>query len=159
MAYIYGILFSPTYHATYRAALLQDFPRIPITLSSPLFQRMALLGEELIEAHLEHQIPSRGFGTFQGEGSALVQKVRFIEDRLYINDTQYFENVSSEVFNFNINTYQLVTRYLKARRGRILSSEEIQHVTNLIKILDFTLEKQKEIDSIYCEIEASIPVL
>ena len=51
-----------------------------------------------------------------------------------------------EVWNFHIGGYQVLDKYLKSRRGRELSLDEIENVLNVVKVLRFTLDQMQRID-------------
>jgi len=68
------------------------------------------------------------------------------EPRLYINPQRYFAPVPEEVWNFHIGGYQVLDKYLKSRRGRELSLDEIENVLNVVKVLRFTIERMEEIE-------------
>jgi hypothetical protein len=52
----------------------------------------------------------------------------------------YFEKVSPEVWNYKIGGYQVLDKYLKARKDRLLSHQEIQHFKDVVKVLEWTLQ-------------------
>ena len=68
------------------------------------------------------------------------------EPRLYINPQQYFAPVPEDVWNFHIGGYQVLDKYLKSRRGRELSLDEIDNILNVIKVLRFTIDQIQRID-------------
>jgi hypothetical protein len=47
--------------------------------------------------------------------------------RVYINKTQFFEGVPKDVWEFHIGGYQVCEKWLKDRKGRRLSSDDIDH--------------------------------
>ena len=68
--------------------------------------------------------------------------------RVYINDTQYFDNVPEVAWDFYIGGYQPAQKWLKDRKGRILDFEDIQHYQKIIVALSETDRLMKEIDKI-----------
>lgn len=161
--YIYAVLFSPTYREKYGAFLRLDFPRVPFTPEKEIFETLSALGTDLVKAHLlknptqpsptgegkkETPLPSVHF---IGEGNNVVLKPDFRigtdekSGRLYINATQYFEEITSEVFTFKIGGYQPMEKYLKDRKGRILTLDEIETVENIAKAIYFTLNQTQKI--------------
>lgn len=60
--------------------------------------------------------------------------------RVYINETQYFGGVPEAAWNFYIGGYQPAQKWLKDRKGRVLSFEDIEHYQKIIKVLDETEE-------------------
>ena len=52
LAYIYAVLYSPTYRERYYEFLKYDFPRIPLPRDIEQFRSLAALGQRLIDSHL-----------------------------------------------------------------------------------------------------------
>jgi hypothetical protein len=71
--------------------------------------------------------------------------------RVYINDTQYFNNVPEIAWNFYIGGYQPAQKWLKDRKGRTLEFEDILHYQKIIVALFETDRLMKEIDGIIIE--------
>jgi hypothetical protein len=53
------------------------------------------------------------------------------------------------VWEFYISGYQVLDKYLKSRKGRTLSLDEINHVAAITDSLDFTTEQMAKIDKAY----------
>ncbi len=68
--------------------------------------------------------------------------------RVYINETQYFANVPQVEWNFYIGGYQPAQKWLKDRKERELSYEDILHYQKIIVALSETDRIMKEIDTI-----------
>lgn len=66
--------------------------------------------------------------------------------RVHINKTQYFEGVPEFIWNFTIGGYQVCEKWLKDRRGRTLSLDDVRHYQKIIVALQRTVELMKEID-------------
>jgi hypothetical protein len=164
--YIYGALHSPAYRETFAQFLKIGFPRIPYPKSPDVFRRVSEKGEALRRLHLMEaaaigETPYR----YDGEGddrvaagfpkwerSGTPDQVRGDEDgwsasgRVFINNDQYFEDVPEIAWNFHIGGYQSAQKWLKDRRGRALSWEDIGHYQKIIKILSETDRVMKEIE-------------
>jgi len=95
---------------------------------------------------------------FQGEGDNRVEKVRYeeTEKRIYFNEKQYFEEIPQDIWKYQIGSYQVCRKWLKDRKGRFLSLEDIKHYCKMVTALQKTTEIQKEIDNIYEEVEKDI---
>ncbi len=95
---------------------------------------------------------------FQGKGDNRVEKQTHSpkEKRVYINKTQYFEGVEPEVWEYQIGGYQVLDKWLKDRKKRILSLEDIKHYCRVVTALAKTIEIQGEIETLYSEIEKNI---
>jgi len=66
--------------------------------------------------------------------------------RVYINPNQYFEGVPEIAWGFHIGGYQPARKWLKDRRGRSLSWDDIGHYRKIVKILIETDRIMKEIE-------------
>jgi predicted helicase len=147
----YAILYSPTYRKRYEEFLKIEFPRIPLPTDYGLFKNLSELGKELVELHLlKHpSLNETGVG-FPVSGSNIIEKVRYDDEneRVYFNKEQYFEGISKEVWEYQIGSYQVLEKYLKDRKRRKLSLEEIEHYINVAKAIERTIEVQEEIEDI-----------
>lgn len=68
--------------------------------------------------------------------------------RVYINETQYFPYVPEEDWNFYIGGYQPAQKWLKDRKVRELSYDDILHYQKIIVALTETDRIVKEIDEV-----------
>ncbi len=71
--------------------------------------------------------------------------------KVYINETQYFENVPEVAWNFYIGGYQPAQKWLKDRKGRKLEFDDIAHYQKIIVALAETDKLMKEINDIEIE--------
>lgn len=164
--YIYGVLHAPNYRETYAEFLKIDFPRIPYPKSLDVFRHVSEKGEALRRLHLMEaaaigEAPYR----YDGEGDDAVasgfpkwessrtpDQVRGdegrapVSGRVFINADQYFENVPEIAWSFHIGGYQPAQKWLKDRRGRALSFDDIGHYQKIVKILIETDRIMKEIE-------------
>ena len=145
--YIYGVLHSPAYRETYREFLKIDFPRVPFPRDPATFAHVSAQGEALRRLHLMEPaaIGETPF-PFEGEGDSLVEKPRFEQGKVWINAAQHFTGVSETAWNFHIGGYQPAQKWLKDRKGRTLSWDDIRHYQRIIKILDETDRIMREIE-------------
>ncbi len=152
--YIYAVLYSNIYRTKYAEFLKIDFRRIPFTDDYKLFKKMSDYGERLVELHLlkssELDVP---LTKFQGKGNDKVEKSRYEKGKLYINNAQYFEGISQEIWEYQVGGYQACDKWLKDRKGKRLSLDDIKHYCKIVTALKETIEIQKTIDSIYLEVE------
>jgi len=117
--YIYGVLHCPAYRATYAEFLKIDFPRIPWPASAAEFWAVSKQGTALRRLHLmEPDAIGETPYPLAGEGDQKIEKPRFINDRIYINKTQYFDKVPETAWQFYIGGYQPAQKWLKDRKGR-----------------------------------------
>jgi predicted helicase len=147
--YVYSILHCPKYRKKYNQFLKSDFPRIPYPKDRKTFDKLAKLGEELIQYHLlEHSNINPYDISYLEEGESIVETPRFENGKVYINKTQYFGNVSEVAWNFYIGGYQPAQKWLKDRKGRELSADDIEHYSKIVIVLSETDKLMKEIDKV-----------
>lgn len=151
--YIYGVLHSPSYRTKYKEFLKVDFPRIPYPASAEEFEHFRLHGNRLRELHLMHAVPESPV-TFPYPGTMQVDSLAWewnIDDgysgNIYINDTQCFEGVPTAAFEMYIGGYQPAQKWLKDRKGRTLTFDDIEHYRRIIAILIETDKIMKQIDN------------
>lgn len=151
--YIYALLHCPTYRTRYGEFLKIDFPRILLTSSPKLFRSLAKLGSELIALHLlESPTVNNFITTFTGKGdNSIPKKPTWKDNAVWINPSQRFEGVPENVWNFHIGGYQVCEKWLKDRKGRTLSDEDITHYQRIIVSLSETIRIMAEIDQVIDE--------
>ena len=151
LGYIYAVLHAPTYRTRYAEFLRIDFPRVPFPASADDFEELSVLGWALVQAHLLRELPRRGLAGYHGRGDHRVEAVRYApaEEAIAINKTQSFKPVPQEVWEFHIGGYQVLDKYLKSRRGRVLSLDEIEHVGAVADSVAFTIDQMVRIDTAY----------
>ena len=151
LGYIYALLHAPTYRTRYAEFLRIDFPRVPFPESADDFETLAGLGWALIQAHLLRELPRAGLAAYHGRGDHRVEAVRYApaEQAIGINKTQSFRPVPQAVWGFHIGGYQVLDKYLKSRKGRLLSLDEINHFGAIADSLAFTIDQMARIDDAY----------
>ncbi len=121
--YVYAILYSNTYRQKYAEFLKIDFPRIPFTAEYKLFVQLAELDEQLTELHLlKSKALNKPVAKYKGKGDDRVEKPKYNKElqTVFINEKNYFEGVSTEVWNYNIGGYHVMEKYLKDRKGKLM---------------------------------------
>ncbi len=167
--YIYAVLYSPSYRSRYAEFFKVDFPRIPLTSDAQLFRKLCALGADLVALHLleddyeaaswnrdegggmrdEKKSPlAHPITRFKGSGSAEVAKghPKYADGNVAINPARYFEGVPPEVWNFHVGGYQVCQKWLKDRRERTLTDEDITHYQRVVVALNETIRLMNEID-------------
>jgi len=157
--YIYAVLYAPTYREKYADFLRRDFPRIPFPADPELFAELAALGKKLVALHLlrspDHDPP---LAHFEGTGDNRVVNVAYdaAAKKVSINETQYFAPVAPDVWEYTIGGYQVCEKWLKDRRGRSLTLDDIRAYCRIVTALARTMEIQAEIDKLYPRVEQTL---
>lgn len=154
--YIYAVLHSPSYRERYKEFLKTDFPKVPFPTDKELFWKLVKLGGELRSLHLMEQPVLQQLVTgYNIPGSNQVEKIDFESNKpndltgnVHINDTQYFEGVPKTAWEFYIGGYQPAQKWLKDRKGRTLTSDDLMHYQRIIVALMKTSDVMLEIDKL-----------
>ena len=176
--YIYAVLHTPSYRSRYKEFLKVDFPRIPYPSSGEEFRELAAVGERLVQVHLlkdpEVCDMFSPCATFPVAGDNNVANVKMLPMansnvqletgntgigntgnignnptcRVFINSSQYFDNVPAEAWEFYVGGYQPAQKWLKDRKGRALATDDIFHYKKLILALVATSRLMKELSII-----------
>ena len=156
--YIYAVLYSETYRTKYAEFLKIDFPRVPFTNDYKLFKKMSDYGNMLTDLHLLKSPELDSPIARLGKGDNRVKKLKYDDKAgvLYINKEQYFEGISQDVWSYQIGGYQVCDKWLKDRKERVLSLDEIQTYCRIVTAINQTIEIQKSIDEIYEDLEREI---
>ncbi|OGT29567.1 MAG: hypothetical protein A2W28_07830 [Gammaproteobacteria bacterium RBG_16_51_14] len=148
--YAYAVFHSPGYRSRYAGFLKIDFPRLPLTGNLELFRTLSQLGGELVALHpLESPKVNDFITRFVGEGDNSIPKKPIYKDgAVWINASQRFEGVPDAVWNFHIGGYQVCEKWLKDRKGRTLSADDIAHYQRVVVALNETIRLMAEIDRV-----------
>jgi predicted helicase len=147
--YIYAVLHCPVYRERYKEFLKIDFPRVPYPKDAERFWELVKQGEKLRCLHLLEGVePRQGLAVYDVPGSHVVEKLEYKGERVWINETQFFDHVPVEVWNFYIGGYQPAQKWLKDRRGQQLNYDDIKHYQKIILVLKETREVMDEITAL-----------
>ncbi len=149
--YAYAVFHSPGYRTRYAEFLKIDFPRLPLTSSLDLFRALARLGGELVALHLmESPKLDKPITKIVGKGDAEVAKghPKYDGEKVHINPARWFSGVPEAVYHFHIGGYQVCEKWLKDRRGRMLTDEDVAHYQKVVVALNETIRLMAEIDGV-----------
>jgi hypothetical protein len=148
--YTYAVFYCPSYRSRYSELLKIDFPRLPLTGNLELFGTLALLGCQLVSLHLLESPKVNDFITrFEGMGDNNIPKKPIFKDgAVWINTNQRFEGVPEAVWNFHVGGYQVCEKWLKDRKGRMLSTDDTDHYQKIVVALSETIRLMSEIDNV-----------
>jgi len=149
--FAYAVFHSAAYRSRYAEFLRIDFPRLPLTANLELFRALAHLGGELVALHLlESPKLDKPRTELIGRGNPEVQKVSWWNDTVWLDKalSTGFKGVPEAVWNFHIGGYQVCEKWLKDRKGRKLSKDDIAHYHKIVVALDETIRLMGEIDEV-----------
>jgi predicted helicase len=162
---LYAILHSPTYRERYGELLRVDFPRVPWGFRTGLFDELAIWGADLVALHLlepDYRAASWNRPENPSENPFVASAPRFIGSsapsvargfpkydpagRVLMNPSCWFEKVSTEAWDFRVGGYRVLYNWLKDRRGRQLSDEDIAHYRAIVVAVEQTPRVAARID-------------
>ncbi|HEU0000896.1 MAG TPA: type ISP restriction/modification enzyme [Ktedonobacteraceae bacterium] len=152
LAYMYAVFHSCAYRSRYAEFLKIDFPRLPLTSNKALFRELLASGDQLIDLHLLEK-PGKALPGYPVKGNNQVQKVEYFTSNgplrsggVFINKEQYFAGISRKAWDFRIGGYQICQKWLKDRKGHVLSFDDIQHYRHIVAALEETILLMQKID-------------
>ena len=162
--FAYAILHSNQYRERYGTFLKRDFPRLPRTDNLDLFRKLVRLGGELVGLHvMESRKLSRSVETYTGPRNPEVGRVGWSDGTVWLDagktnareghratkpGTIGFQGVPEGIWDFHIGGYQVCYKWLKDRKGRTLSDEDIAHYQKIVVALNETIRIMSEIDEV-----------
>lgn len=154
--YLYAVLSSPEYRSRYADFLKSDFPRVPLPGSRTLFERLTGLGRRLTELSLLETEVTDAVEWRSAPGVVLanhrVGRVRFSEiagkGRVWLNEARYCEEVPPEVWKFSIGGYRPAEKWLKDRKGRTLTEEDLEHYRGIVAAIGEMIRRMAEVDEV-----------
>jgi len=150
-SYVYAVFNAPGYRARYAEFLKRDFPRLPLTSDVRLFGALAAKGWELIRVHLMQSSRLDAFITeFPVKGDNVVEKAAYTPEnqRVWINALQYFGGVPQTLWESHVGGYQVCEKWLKDRKGRKLSYDDVQHWQRIVVAMQETMRLANEINAL-----------
>jgi hypothetical protein len=124
-----------------------------------LFITLGELGKSLADIHLLRSNElNQTFSKFAEPGGNIVEKVNYNSDenRVYINKTQYFSHISHDIWEYRVGGYQVMEKWLKDRKERKLSLEDIRHYIKIARVFQLTLRYREKIDGLYDKVEETL---
>ena len=149
--YAYAVFHSPGYRSRYAELLKIDFPRLPLTGNLELFRALGRLGGELVSLHLlESPKFAKPITEFTDVRNPEVEKISWSDNTVWIHKAQTsgFCGVPEPVWNFHIGGYQVCEKWLKDRKGRTLSVDDVAHYQKIVVALSETICLMGEIDRV-----------
>lgn len=162
--YLYAVLHSPSYRERYGKLMTLDFARVPIPKKSSLVSSLAASGADLVSMHLldaeyahaSWNVPKatgrsplrRSMTKVGGRGAPEIVAgyPKYKSGKVYVNPSCWFDVVPETVWVFHVGGYQVCQKWLKDRRGQVLSQEDIEHYYKIIAAIQETIRLMAEID-------------
>ena len=162
LAYIYAVFHSHGYRERYDAHLKLDFPRVPLPGGARLYKQLTLAGHDLLPLHLlESPALDHPLTDYAGPRAPKVGRVGWSNGTIWLDAAntnarqghratrpgQYgFHGVREDVWDFQVGGYQVCHKWLKDRKGRTLSGDDIAHYQKIVVAVSETIVTMTAID-------------
>ena len=67
--------------------------------------------------------------------------------RVWINKSQYFEEVAPAMWEFHVGGYQVCQKWLKDRKERLLTNSDKRHYQRIVAALAETIALMEQVDA------------
>ena len=164
LAYIYAVFHSPGYRDRYGEHLKLDFPRVPLPGRAKLGRELMKAGHELLSLHLlesgDLDYPNTDYA---GPRAPMVGRVGWSNGTVWLDAAttnarqrhrattpgRYgFHGVREDVWDFQTGGYQVCHKWLKDRKGRTLSDDDIAHYQKIVVAVGETTVIMSAIDGV-----------
>ena len=160
--FIFAQLNSQIYRSRFEDILQRQFPNIFTPSSYKIFDLLDKIGEKLIklillddkDKWLNEKISNKlSKFSFINKSQKHVEKSfpKYIDNKIYLNKEAYFSNIPEDVWLFQIGAYQVCQKWLKDRKDRNLTKDDIEHYQKMIVAISETIRLQTEIDKVIDE--------
>jgi len=94
--------------------------------------------------------PTRAHPEYIGPRNPTVEKISWSRDTVWVDKAQTtgFRGVREPVWNFHIGGYQVCQKWLKDRKGRTLTKDDLAHYQKIVIALAETIRLMAEIDQV-----------
>jgi predicted helicase len=161
--YIYGILFDPVYRTHYGEYLKRDFPRVPIiaapreneddfVVTEDMFRAYVSVGEQLRKLHLmQVKAPAPLEIVPPTAADMEIGKIKYADGVLHINANKRILGISEDVWGYRIGGYQVLDKWFKSHKGKTMTIEDFDHISNVVGLLGETIEIQQGLRKMHME--------
>lgn len=100
----------------------------------------------MTDLHLLRNVPEPTH-RYEGAGDNVVKDVHHQANKVWINATQHFTDVPQDVWEYEIGAYQVCQKWLKDRKNKPLSHEEVNRYRQILLAISQTLRIMSTIDN------------
>ncbi len=141
-----------------------DFPRVPLPHDAASFQAAAAVGARLVALHLlEDPALSRHGIRFPVAGDHRVKQMKPAQryqpptpadapGRVWLNEREYFDNVSPDAWAFRVGGYQPAAKWLEDRVDSCLTEDDITYYRKMLAALRETVALFPAADAAFARI-------
>jgi len=159
--YIYGILHDPIYRQRFNEYLKRDFPRVPIInapkendddfiVTMDMFHEYVTAGERLRKLHLlQDKIPASIAFEPPTPTNLEIGAIKYKDEILHLNPNTQITGISPAVYNYRIGGYQVLDKWFKSHKGKIMTIDDFEHICNVVGLLGETIKIQENLKQLH----------
>lgn len=145
--YIYAVLHSPQFREKYAEFLKFDCPKIPYPVNYEYFTNLKQFGQRLRILHTDESEPISTANEYKGQQNPIVDRPAYKKGCICVNPSgDRIINVPEHIWNMYFGGYQPLQKWLKDRRGKVLTQADVHHLQYMVFALTETYEIMREID-------------
>ena len=91
---------------------------------------------------------NKNVARFDKSGNEMVDYIKYDKNSIKINESQHFDGIKKEVWEFKVGSYQVLDKWLKSRKGRKLTYKEVETLIKIVNSISEILELMEKIDKI-----------
>jgi hypothetical protein len=95
-------------------------------------------------------IPTPEIGKYVIGKNRVIESVKYDKKKkgVKINKETILLGIDEDVWEFKIGGYKVIEKYLKGRKGRKLTIDELEHIYKVVYIIKETIKLMKELEKI-----------
>jgi predicted helicase len=156
-AYVYGLVHLPHYRVRYAAELAIDFPRVFLCRSAKSARAIMRIGQQLIQSHLMQgdNVPHAFHLHFAKDSDAAIEIgagfPRYDSGKIHFHRDVFVAGVSPEIWNYRCGKHQIARKWLKDRRGRMLTSDGLSQYLRALHEIECTIRLNEQLAEMFNE--------
>lgn len=165
--WIFAICHSNEYRTRFRAQVSQGFALVLFPLERTLFSALSAIGRQIADLQMleAHDEGATG-AAFAGPDEPLVSRIGWSQNTVWLDaastsaragqratapGTVGFVGVPETVWDARVGGYQVCHKWLKDRRGRRLSADEVGHYVKIVSALSRIGDLVPQVDAVIAE--------
>ena len=146
---MYALFYSETYRERFAPQLRIDYPRVLAPASEPLYEQLSRIGERLIEVHKLRLMPQTVTTKWINlRNDSIISGVKWSDETIWIDSsgTIGLQGVPKDVWEYCIGGYQVCEKWMKNRKGRPLTQEDLVYYQNVVAAIAETLRLAGDVE-------------
>ncbi|PQO41629.1 type ISP restriction/modification enzyme [Blastopirellula marina] len=144
-ALAYAIFHANDYRERYADQLRVEYPRLFFPQKWELAAKLAGMGQRLIDLHLLRESAP---GDLLTPGCEVARGYpKYLDEKVLTAKNQPIAEVSPELWKYRFGVHQVLEKWLKDRRGQVLTGDDLAIYRKIIAAVKTTIEIRRQIDA------------